>query len=197
MISCFKIGEAKTSDVKILSEIENRYRNQKEQSTAHFGQLTITGQFTDSGLLLKILNARSLVSVDKTGLCDSFVKVYMMPTGRFNGFAPVKTAVHNKNCFPLYDEQFNFNLNSDQRLMEDSLILFSVKDKDLFGMTSQYIAECYITFADLIASKGEQIIMSLSRPEYTDSMALRALEHRQGDKQAKDFLKKLKSKSNY
>ncbi|KRF80897.1 uncharacterized protein Dvir_GJ14122, isoform E [Drosophila virilis] len=215
MISCFKIGDAKTSDVKILSEIESildlhaletadlihqyyldRYRNQREQSTAHFGQLTITGQFTDSGLLLKILNARNLVSMDKNGLCDSFVKVYMMPTGRFNGLTPVKTAVHNKNCFPLYDEQFNFNLNSDQRLMEDSLILFSVKDKDLFGMTSQYIAECYITFADLTASNGEQIIMSLCRPDITDSMALRALEHRQGDKQAKDFLKKLKSKSN-
>lgn len=51
--------------------------------------------------------------------------------------------------------------------MEDSLILFCVKDKDLFGMSSQYIAECYITFADLIASEGEQILMSLCRPEYT------------------------------
>lgn len=59
------------------------------------------------------------------------------------------------------------NLSVDQRSKEDSLILFSVKDKDLFGMTSQYIAECYITFADLLASEGEQVIMNLSRPEYT------------------------------
>lgn len=34
-------------------------------------------------------------------------------------------------------------------------------------MTSQYIAECYVTFADLLASEGEQVIMNLSRPEYT------------------------------
>ncbi|EDV98565.1 GH22370 [Drosophila grimshawi] len=133
--------------------------------------------------------------MDKNGLCDSFVKVYMFPTGRFTGIAAVKTAVHNKNCFPLYDETFRFNLNAEQRQMKDSLIFFTIKDKDLFGMTSQYIAECYITFADITAYEGEQIVMNLCRPEYSDSLALRALEYRQGDKQAKDFLKKLKNKS--
>ncbi|XP_023169664.2 protein unc-13 homolog 4B isoform X2 [Drosophila hydei] len=214
MISCFKIGDTKTSDVKILSEIEStlelhaletadlihqyyleRFRYQKEQATSRFGQLTISAQFTDSGLFLNILNARNLVSMDKNGLCDSFVKVFMMPSARFNGFTPVKTAVHNKNCFPLYDEQFRIHLNAEQRQMEDSLILFCIKDKDLFGMTSQYIAECYITFADLSASEGEQILINLCRPEYTDSLSIRALEYRQGDKQAKEFLKKLKNKS--
>lgn len=59
------------------------------------------------------------------------------------------------------------DLSDEQRSKEDSLILFSVKDKDLFGMTNQYIAECYITFADLLASEGQQVIMNLSRPEYT------------------------------
>ena len=51
--------------------------------------------------------------------------------------------------------------------MQNSIILFSIKDKDLFGMTNQYIAECYITFADIMAYEGEQIHMELSRPEYT------------------------------
>ncbi|KAM8703190.1 hypothetical protein ACLKA7_007899 [Drosophila subpalustris] len=190
MISCFKIGNTVTSDVQILLEIE-------KDSSALFGQLTISAKFTDSRLLLKILNARNLRPMDKNGLCDSFVKVSMLPTSRFNGFTSLKTAVHNKNCFPLYDEQFSIDLNEEQRNNENSLILFSVKDKDLFGMTSQHIAECYITFADLIACDDEQILMNLSRPEYTDSVALRALENRQGDKQAKDFLKKLRSKSNF
>ncbi|XP_034475507.1 protein unc-13 homolog 4B isoform X2 [Drosophila innubila] len=215
MISCFKIGDTITSDVQILLEIESildlhaletsdlihqfyldRLKYQKEDSIAQFGQLTISAQLTDSRLLLKILNARNLRPMDKNGLCDSFVKVSMMPTSRFNGFTSLKTAVHNKNCFPLYDEQFSIDLNEEQRNNENSLILFSVKDKDLFGMTSQYIAECYITFADLIACQNEQILMNLCRPEYTDSVTLRALENRQGDKQAKDFLKKLRSKSN-
>ena len=34
-------------------------------------------------------------------------------------------------------------------------------------MTNQYIAECYITFADLMANENEQIHMELSRPEYS------------------------------
>ncbi|XP_032597661.1 protein unc-13 homolog 4B isoform X2 [Drosophila grimshawi] len=214
MISCFKIGEALASDCKILTDIENtldlhasetsdlihqyyldRFKVQKQQSSSQFGQLTIRSQFSETGLSLEILNARNLVSMDKNGLCDSFVKVYMFPTGRFTGIAAVKTAVHNKNCFPLYDETFRFNLNAEQRQMKDSLIFFTIKDKDLFGMTSQYIAECYITFADITAYEGEQIVMNLCRPEYSDSLALRALEYRQGDKQAKDFLKKLKNKS--
>ncbi|KAL7740193.1 hypothetical protein ACLKA6_003899 [Drosophila palustris] len=216
MISCFKIGNTVTSDVQILLEIESildlhaletsdlihqyyleRLKIQKEDSSALFGQLTISAKFTDSRLLLKILNARNLRPMDKNGLCDSFVKVSILPTSRFNGFTSLKTAVHNKNCFPLYDEQFSIDLNEEQRNNENSLILFSVKDKDLFGMTSQHIAECYVTFADLIACDDEQILMNLSRPEYTDSVALRALENRQGDKQAKDFLKKLRSKSNF
>lgn len=65
--------------------------------------------------------------------------------------------------FYLYDS----DLNVEQRSKEDSLILFSVKDKDLFGMTNQYIAECYTTFADLQDSEGQQVILNLSRPEYT------------------------------
>ncbi|XP_051863663.1 protein unc-13 homolog 4B isoform X6 [Drosophila albomicans] len=215
MISCFKIDNAVT-DVKILLEIEtrldlyaletselihqyylDRLKYQKEESTAIFGQLAISAQFTDSEVTLKILNARNLRPMDKNGLCDSFVKVSLMPTNRFIGFTSFKTAVHNKNCFPLYDEQFSVDLKEDQRKNGNSLILFNIKDKDLFGITSQHIGECYITFADLRACQEEQILMNLCRPEYSDSMALRALENRQGDKQAKDFLKKLRTKSTF
>ncbi|EDW33868.1 GL21943 [Drosophila persimilis] len=133
--------------------------------------------------------------MDSNGFVDSFTKACFMPTSRFNGISPVKTTVHHKSCFPLYDQEFCINLNEQQRTAEDSLILFSVKDKDLFGMSSQYIGECYASFTDLMESEGKQIIMNLSRPEYTDSETLRALEFRQGDKQAKDFIKKLKNKS--
>ncbi|KAH8309667.1 hypothetical protein KR044_007803 [Drosophila immigrans] len=215
MISCFKIGST-IADVQILVEIESildlhaletsdlihqyyldRLKYQKDESTAIFGQLAISAQFTDSQLMLKILNARNLRPMDKNGLCDSFVKVSLMPTNHFIGITSFKTAVHNKNSFPLYDEQFSIDIKDEQRKNKNNLIIFNIKDKDLFGMSSQHIAECYITFADLIACRDEQILMNLCRPEYSDSMTLRALENRQGDKQAKDFLKKLRSKSTF
>lgn len=37
-------------------------------------------------------------------------------------------------------------------------------------MSSQYIAESYISFADIEATPGEQIMMNLSRPEYTGNL---------------------------
>ncbi|XP_026840156.1 protein unc-13 homolog 4B isoform X1 [Drosophila persimilis] len=213
MIYCFKMGNVAT-DVNILSTIQKRLdayaletadlihqyyierlEYQKNQPLSPFGQLTIRAEFTDSSLLLTILNARNLLPMDSNGFVDSFTKACFMPTSRFNGISPVKTTVHHKSCFPLYDQEFCINLNEQQRTAEDSLILFSVKDKDLFGMSSQYIGECYASFTDLMESEGKQIIMNLSRPEYTDSETLRALEFRQGDKQAKDFIKKLKNKS--
>lgn len=61
------------------------------------------------------------------------------------------------------------NLTEEQLSNHNSLILFSIKDKDLFGMTNQYIGECYITFADLMANENEQIHMELSRPQYRGS----------------------------
>lgn len=57
-------------------------------------------------LQLEIMNARDLVPMDNNGSCDSFVKAHFLPTNRFLGVPPVKTAVHNKTRFPLYDEQF-------------------------------------------------------------------------------------------
>ncbi|XP_075147164.1 C2 and C2B_Munc13-like domain-containing protein staccato isoform X2 [Haematobia irritans] len=213
MISCFKTGSTTTSDSEELHEIErilelhsfetadlihqyylDRLGNQKETTNSAYGQLTIKGKFTDNNLELTIMNARNLVPMDTNGTCDSFVKAHFLPVNRFVGVQPVKTAVQHKTRFPLYDEQFTIKLNEEQ-CKQNSLIQFSIKDKDLFGMTNQYIAECYISFADIIANESEQIHMELSRPEYKDSETLRALEYRQGDKQAKDFLKKLKNKS--
>uniref|UniRef100_A0A1I8PQW5 Protein unc-13 homolog 4B n=1 Tax=Stomoxys calcitrans TaxID=35570 RepID=A0A1I8PQW5_STOCA len=213
MISYFKTGAISTCDNGALTEIERilelhsfetadlihqyyleRLGCQKETTNSAYGQLTIKGRFVDNGLELVIMNARNLVPMDSNGTCDSFVKAHFLPVNRFVGVQPLKTVTHNKTCFPLYDEQFSIKLNDEQRI-QNSLIQFSIKDKDLFGMTNQYIAECYISFADIMANENEQIHMELSRPEYTDSDTIRALEYRQGDKQAKDFLKKLKNKS--
>lgn len=57
----------------------------------------------------------------------------------------------------------------DQRNVKDAIILFSVKDKDLFGMSNQYLAECYLSFNDIAditgeSGKIEQKHLILTRP---------------------------------
>lgn len=104
--------------------------------------------------------------------------------------------------------------------MHNAVVMFSVKDKDLFGYSNQYIAECYVTFQTIPDDCSDQIHLKLSRPTCTckkhnfehlthpdflikkfqcfvsASECIHALEYRQGDKQAKDFLKKLRQKMN-
>lgn len=103
--------------------------------------------------------------------------------------------------------------------MHNAVVMFSVKDKDLFGYSNQYIAECYLIFQNIPDDYSDQIHLKLNRPTCTcktfqpnrkrlqivknivlcpisASECIHALEYRQGDKQAKDFIKKLKQKMN-
>lgn len=57
-------------------------------------------------------------------------------------------------------------LTNEQRTVENAIILFTVKDKDLFSITNQFIAECYMSFQEIALLNGnrEQIHLKLSRP---------------------------------
>lgn len=104
--------------------------------------------------------------------------------------------------------------------MNEAIILFSVKDKDYFGMSSQYVADAFMMFkdiADITSDSGtiKQLHLKLTRPQnegkhqtkhhknfqlkrlfhLIESMeSIKALQNRVGDKLAKEFLKKLKTK---
>lgn len=62
-------------------------------------------------------------------------------------------------------------LTPEQRELDSAVILFSVKDKDLFGMSNQYIAECYVSFNRVQPEdedgNREQIHLKLTRPTLT------------------------------
>lgn len=99
--------------------------------------------------------------------------------------------------------------------------MFCMKDKDLFGISNQFIGEAFIRFGDIVdvlADSGtiKQTHLVLTRPTRTgrinlkllkfnyiinieilfpDTPCIRALENRQGDKLARDFLKKIKQKT--
>lgn len=49
--------------------------------------------------------------------------------------------------------------------MKNALIHFSVKDKDLFGISNQYIADCFVLFNEIgNYDKQQQIHLKLNRP---------------------------------
>ncbi|XP_055617966.1 protein unc-13 homolog 4B isoform X2 [Toxorhynchites rutilus septentrionalis] len=177
----------------------DRLQEQEAQDDSEYGVLAVQCFFKDNILELEIMNARNLKPMDSNGSCDSFVRVHFIPEERFVGVIKPRTQSHSKTLFPLYDEKFIISFTPEQRAVKDAIILFSVKDKDLFGMSNQYLAECYLSFNDIanIASetgKIEQKHLKLTRPTRLDTDSIRALEYRQGDKQARDFIKKLRQK---
>ncbi|XP_059619903.1 protein unc-13 homolog 4B isoform X1 [Phlebotomus argentipes] len=161
-----------------------------------YGQLTVRCCFKDLVLEIEVMNARNLRPMDSNGSCDPFVRIHFLPEERFVGIVKPRTNAQNKTLFPLFDEKFVISLSPEQKAMKNAIILFSVKDKDLFGMSNQYIAESYLSFGEIAEMGEEQIHLPLSRPINLDTDCIRALEYRIGDKQAKEFLKKLRQKIN-
>lgn len=116
-------------------------------------------------------------------------------------------------------------MTSEQRSGNSNLVIFSIKDRDFFGITNTFLSECSISFGEIDQNnRREQKHLKLSRPTMAGQWALnplsfpitywqldcfsifflifryhsvdcdfiRALELRQDDKRAKDFIKKIK-----
>ncbi|CAH0720003.1 unnamed protein product, partial [Brenthis ino] len=176
-----------------------RWQEQQAISEPKMGLLTVRAQFIENNLKIEIMNARNLMATDSNGLCDSYVRVGLLPEDSFVNVEKPKTQTHSKNLFPLYDEMFLIQLTPDQRRIQDGLIHLVIKDKDMFSVSNTFVGEAYLHFSEVpdtpapISSLPQQHL-PLSRPANIDGDAMKAIESRQGDKQAREFLKKQRQK---
>ncbi|XP_039754928.1 protein unc-13 homolog 4B isoform X7 [Pararge aegeria] len=176
-----------------------RWQDQQSITEPKMGLLTVRAQFIEDSLKLEIMNARNLMPTDSNGLCDSYVRAALLPEDAFANVEKPKTQTHSKNLFPLYDEMFLISLNHEQRRIPDGLIHLVIKDKDMFSVSNTFVGEAYLHFSEIpdtpapISSLPQQHL-PLSRPATIDGDAIKALESRQGDKQAREFLKKQRQK---
>ncbi|CAK1555317.1 unnamed protein product [Leptosia nina] len=176
-----------------------RWHEQQAVTEPKMGLLTVRAQFIDNNLKIEVMNARNLMATDSNGLCDSYVRVALLPEDTFINVEKPKTQTHNKNLFPLYDEMFVIPLTPEQRRIQDGLLHFVIKDKDMFSVSNTFVGEAYVHFSEVpetpapISSLSQQHL-PLSRPSNIDGDAIKALESRQGDKQAREFIKKQRQK---
>ncbi|XP_060801527.1 protein unc-13 homolog 4B isoform X1 [Amyelois transitella] len=176
-----------------------RWQEQQAITEPKMGMLTVRAQFMEDNLKLEIMNARNLVPTDSNGLCDSYVRVALLPEDTFANIVKPKTQTHNKNLFPLYDEMFLIPLSHEQRNTQDGLLHMVIKDKDMFSVSNTFVGEAYLHFSEVpdtpapITSLPQQHL-PLTKPNSIDGDAIKALESRQGDKQAREFLKKQRQK---
>ncbi|XP_074096629.1 C2 and C2B_Munc13-like domain-containing protein staccato isoform X2 [Cotesia typhae] len=220
LIRFFNLGADETSNVKILEKIERllslhgletadlihryyleRAQQQKDIEETSHGMLTVRAQFISNSLNVQILNARNLRPMDSNGKCDSYVKIRLLPEEKFCEVKLPKTHVQKETLFPLFDETVNIALTSEQRNIENAILVFEVKDKDF--LRTKFMAEAFLQFSD-IPDTGhdvgidslDQIHLKLSRPVDKTTDVIRALEHRKGDNQAMDFISKFNAKLN-
>ncbi|XP_072932693.1 protein unc-13 homolog 4B [Epargyreus clarus] len=176
-----------------------RWQEQQSVTEPKMGILTVRAQFIDDSLKVEIMNARNLTPTDSNGLCDSYVRVALLPEDSFANVVKPKTQTHSKNLFPLYDEMFLIPLTPEQRRVSDGLMHLVVKDKDMFSVSNTFVGEAFLHFSEIpdtpapIGSLPQQHL-PLSRPHNIDGDAIKALETRQGDRQARDFIKKQRQK---
>ncbi|XP_013138125.1 PREDICTED: BAI1-associated protein 3 isoform X2 [Papilio polytes] len=176
-----------------------RWQEQQAITEPKMGILTVRAQFIEDNLKIEIMNARNLMPTDSNGLCDSYVRVTLLPEDTFANVTKPKTQTHSKNLFPLYDEMFLIPLSAEQRRTADGLLHLVIKDKDMFSMSNAFVGEAYLHFGEVpdtpapISSLPQQHL-PLTKPDNIDGDAIKALESRQGDKQAREFLKKQRQK---
>ncbi|XP_026318731.1 protein unc-13 homolog 4B isoform X5 [Hyposmocoma kahamanoa] len=176
-----------------------RWQEQKAITDPKMGVLTVRAQFVENNLKVEIMNARNLLPTDSNGLCDSYVRIELLPEDTFVNVIKCKTQTHNKNLFPLYDEMFVIPLSPEQKHTPDGLMHLVIKDKDMFSMSNTFVGEAYVRFTEIpdtpapISSLPQQHL-ALTRPTNIDGDAVKALESRPGDKQARDFIKKQRQK---
>ncbi|XP_071447692.1 protein unc-13 homolog 4B isoform X2 [Hetaerina americana] len=163
------------------------------------GLITVRLQFVEDLLRVEIMNARNLKPMDANGSCDPYVRVHFLPEEKFTGVNKPRTKTHKKNLFPLFDEVFNVTMSSEQQQTKDGLVQFVVKDYDMIS-ANEFLAEAYIPFSKIPSTDMTigletlpQLHLPLTRPSNPDSKVLLALEHRHGDKLARDFYKNKKS----
>ncbi|CRK88357.1 CLUMA_CG002134, isoform A [Clunio marinus] len=181
---------------------KDRYTMQQHISKSPFhpyGILSVHCHFKHNILKLEILNAKNLVPIGNNRKCDSFVKINIVPADDFLKFQDLKTKVDIDTHFPLYEQSFDIDLTSQQRSLKDAIIVFTIKGKSLFT-SSQCLAEAFLKFNDIPEMSHEQKIqkqihLTLTRLQNDGMESLKALQQRSqaGDKQAKDFLSKIKA----
>lgn len=64
-------------------------------------------------------------------------------------------------------------ISREQRALKKAMIIFSVKDRDLFGISNQHVGEGFYLFEDIENSNSlDQKQLKLSRPRTTGSLHL-------------------------
>uniref|UniRef100_A0A8C2X4C4 BAI1 associated protein 3 n=1 Tax=Cyclopterus lumpus TaxID=8103 RepID=A0A8C2X4C4_CYCLU len=216
------LEDMKSGDYKVLDEelrlnkcpsfelIEQYYlekiSQQKTLKHTRYGRISVKCYYDapEQRLTVEMLHAADIIALDANGLSDPFVIVELCPHHLFPMAKSQRTQVKLKTLHPVFDELFSFHVSPEQYRHRFACLTFTVMDYDWLS-TNDFAGEAVAPLSDFCwpgrpnasaAGKSVQpVILHLSRSKpsgtYRPPKAL-MLDARIGDKEAQEFVRRLK-----
>ncbi|KAI7802510.1 synaptotagmin-1b [Triplophysa rosa] len=111
------------------TDSEPQEENTESKQTAKLGKLlyTLDYNFTDSALIVGVIQAEGLAAMDMSGTSDPYVKVYLLPDKK----KKFETKVHRKTLDPTFNEHFTFKVPYAE--LGGKTLVMTVYDFDRFS----------------------------------------------------------------
>lgn len=108
--------------------------DEQEKVEEKYGAVTFKAFYDTSNrkLQVEVLNAKNLPPLDTNGLSDPYVTLRLLPEDLF-GKEVKKTKTIKSTLFPLFDEQFDFDVDPELLKKTGACLHFTVKDYDKFS----------------------------------------------------------------
>nr|XP_019949982.1 PREDICTED: BAI1-associated protein 3 [Paralichthys olivaceus] len=213
------LEDMKSGDYKVLDEelrlnkcssfelIEQYYlekiSHQKTLKHTRYGRISVKCYYDapEQRLTVEILHAADIIALDANGLSDPFVIVELCPHHLFPMAKSQRTQVKLKTLHPVFDELFYFHVSPEQYRHRFACLTFTVMDYDWLS-TNDFAGEAMAPLSDFCwpgrpnaspAGKSVQpVILHLSRSKPSEKPIMRMLEARIGDREAQEFVRRLK-----
>ncbi|XP_022652561.1 BAI1-associated protein 3-like isoform X4 [Varroa destructor] len=180
---------------------EQRRQNQSasfggQASINPYGYLTVKTFYNASGdcLTVDVMNARDLLPLDPNGYSDPFVLVELQPRHLFPNCPQHRTRVQKRTLYPIFDETFEFSVTVDKCRQEVALMCFTVMDHDMMTR-NDFEGEAFLPLTQIPGVNGGENIRNITpmdlpllQPKEKNEI-LGALEARQWDRDAQEFVK--------
>ncbi|KAI1896204.1 hypothetical protein AGOR_G00092400 [Albula goreensis] len=192
-----------SSNELIEQHFLERMAQQRMLKHSRFGRISVKCYYeaADQRLSVEVLHAADLIALDANGLSDPFVIVELCPRHLFPMAKSQRTQVKPKTLHPVFDELFNFHVTPEQYRHTSACVTFTVMDYDWLS-TNDFAGEAIAPLSDFCradkpSSHGggklvQPLILHLSRPKPSDKPILKMLEARTTDREAQEFVRKLK-----
>lgn len=124
----------KLSTVKLIQHYYAEKCKEQEMVEEKYGAVTVKMfyDFNNQKLQVEVLNARNLPPLDTNGLCDPYVTLRLLPEDLF-GKEIRKTEIIKNTLYPLFDEQFDFDVEPELLKETGACLHVTTMDYDVFS----------------------------------------------------------------